>query len=166
MVNVLILNTNGDILEKEISSVDSDNILEYANNNLLTGNDNISILGKWEEDDGFIIFYGWITGKKTNNTDLPPPLEDNVFYGDILVVKEIDSDLVDFKKIDYINFYNLQYGNFSEDITESLSEYSNDIISDNDDIDDNSLSELTEKLDNLSSDELQLDDYDTDEFSD
>ena len=166
MVYILILNTKGDIIEKNISKNHSNNILEYANKNLQKGNDNISILGKWDDDDGFIIVYGWKTGCEINETELPPPLEDGIFYGDIIVVKEQDLNIIDFKKIDYVNFYNLQYGNISDDLSDDPSEYSNDIISDNDDFDENSLSELTQNLDNPSSDELQLDDYDTDEFSD
>ena len=164
-MKIIILTTNSDIIEKSISKNDSNNILEYANKNLKKGSDNISILGKWDDDDGFIIFYGWKTGNTPNNTELPPPLDDSIFYGDILIVKEQDSNLIDFEKVDYINFYNLQYGNISDEISDDKSEYSNDIISDIEEYDDNSLSELTQNLDNLSSDELQLDDYDTDEFS-
>ena len=170
MINFIILSINGEIIEKK-KNINENNLLNYGNEITNKGIGDFNILGKWEDEDGYITFYGWENGidSMINNSDLPPPLDDLNCYGDILVIRQDNTQLININIEDYNNFYYLQYGGIDNSLKEissdNISEYSDNENSDIDDIE-NSITELSDNFDeDLSSDELQLEEYDTDEYN-
>ena len=171
MFNIVILNINGEINESK-ANINKTNITNYCKKNLINkGENDPIILGKWEDDLGYIIMYGWEIGKEQfiNSNELPPPIDDINCYGDILIIREdCSNNLLDFSKENYLNFYNLQnIGMDNNSLKDNLSE--DEYISSEDELfsenDENSFTDISENLENeISSDELQMESYDTDEY--
>ena len=130
MTNIVILKKDGTLLEKKIviNNKNINSILEKQVSN--NGDGNITELGKWNKDNYNIIIFGWENGIEENKHELPPPLEDSIFYGDICCCKfEKNGKIGNFLIIDYENFYNEKYGCF--DTSDEYSEISNNYNSDN-----------------------------------
>ena len=100
-----------------------------------------------------------------NKTELPTPEDTDLYFGDIILIKSLDNKLVDFKKKDYLDFYEMACGGFesinSSDNNEELTSDSSDeeyIASEIEEIYNNTNSDLT----NESSDDIS--DYFDDEI--
>ena len=125
---------NGDL--SNIKKNDMDIIIK--NKNL----DKIHIWNYNKNDE--LVLYGCIDGKagSENKYDLPPPLDNSLFFSDMYIIKYSNKKLVDLSLNEYNIFYENCFGGFedigsSEDDDEStLSEHT----SDRDFIDDNTSS--------------------------
>ena len=127
----------------------------------------------WELDDYLVSVFGWKNGKagRENKTELPPPEDNDIFFGDILAVKsDKNGKLMDFTKSDFKEFFEVAYGGFeslgSEDTSdpEDYDEESDDSFIVNSDveleIDDESEEEeeyISSSSDESSDDESNLD---------
>ena len=83
------------------------------------GHDNIERECDYEWNDNLISMYCWSQGSesKINKHDLPPPVDNELYYGDILVLRHDNGNLIDLSKDNYNQFYEDAFGGF-EDIEE------------------------------------------------
>tara|TARA_Y100000389_G_scaffold205017_1_gene262018 strand:+ start:4581 stop:5231 length:651 start_codon:yes stop_codon:yes gene_type:complete len=83
------------------------------------GHDNIERECDYEWNDNLISMYCWSEGSesKINKHDLPPPVDNELYYGDILVLRHNNGNLLDLSKDNYNQFYEDAFGGF-EDIEE------------------------------------------------
>ena len=80
-----------------------------------TGEGDIERQCSWELDDYLISVFGWKNGSagKENKTELPPPEDTDIFFGDILATKsDKTGKLMDFTKTDFKEFFEIAYGGF------------------------------------------------------
>jgi len=75
-----------------------------------------------------VIIYGWATGEenKINKHELPPPIDNDLYYGDLIVLLREDGELVDFSKEDYEEFYNYIFDGIDSCNDEDNSNLEND----------------------------------------
>lgn len=108
--------------------------IEKTNINFLKKNKNIDILHIWDYNNAKLVLYGCYNGNagQENKYDLPPPMDIEMFFDDLYIVKLIDDKPVDFKLIEYNKFYDNAFKGF-EDILytddedeKSLSEHTSD----------------------------------------
>jgi hypothetical protein len=87
------------------------------------GHGNIERECDFEWDDHLVSVYGWTDGSesKINKHDLPPPIDNILYYGDVLVVKHENGKLKDFSKTDYNKFYDDAFGGFDDIVSEDES---------------------------------------------
>jgi len=79
------------------------------------GKGNIERHCSWELDEYIISVFGWKNGKagKENKTELPPPEDTDIFFGDILAIKsDFTGKVLDLDIETYNEFYELAYGGF------------------------------------------------------
>lgn len=83
------------------------------------GHNNIERECDYEWNDNLISMYCWTDGSesKINKHDLPPPIDNELYYGDILVLMHNEGNLLDLSKDSYNKFYEDAFGGF-EDIEE------------------------------------------------
>tara|TARA_B100000963_G_scaffold360032_1_gene389387 strand:- start:1463 stop:2170 length:708 start_codon:yes stop_codon:yes gene_type:complete len=90
------------------------------------GYDNIERECDFEWEGDTISIYAWNNGSeaKINQHDMPPPIDNELYYGDILAIRHKDGKLHNFSKDNYNSFYEDAFGGF-EDIG-SEEEYSSE----------------------------------------
>lgn len=83
------------------------------------GHDDIERECDFEWNNNLISMYCWSEGSesKINKHDLPPPIDNELYYGDILVLRHNNGNLIDLSKDNYNQFYEDAFGGF-EDIEE------------------------------------------------
>lgn len=83
------------------------------------GQDDIERECDFEWNNNLISMYCWSEGSesKINKHDLPPPIDNQLYYGDILVLRHNNGNLIDLSKDNYNQFYEDAFGGF-EDIEE------------------------------------------------
>ena len=74
-----------------------------------------------------VIYYGWTDGLETmiNKHELPPPIDNLLCYGDLIILLRENDDFVDFTDEDYNEFYNYIFNGF-DDCDDECDEVSND----------------------------------------
>ena len=139
------INKNGDL-----QNIKKDNI------DFIIKNKNIDKLHIWKtENTTQYILYGSIDGKagKENKYELPPPLENSLFFYDLYVLKYHNESFCDLSLNEYNLFYEDLYGGFEDigltddELEESLSEHT----SDREFIDDDTISDFSSNNDITSS---------------
>ena len=130
--------------------------IKKNNLDFIINNKNIDKLHIWKIDNNVdYILYGCIDGKagKENKYELPPPLENSLFFDDLYLLKYKNEAFCDLLINEYNKFYEDSYGGFenicnSDDETEeSLSEHT----SDREFIDDDTISDFSSNNDITSS---------------
>ena len=118
-VKVVILNPSSKILEKEISENLQVDFFEYSKIESIfsnKGSDDLKRYCSWTLDDSTISLFGWKSGKEKNinKTEIPPPEDTDLYYGDLLFIKTENENkqIVDFTKKDYEIFYNTAFDGF------------------------------------------------------
>jgi transcription elongation factor S-II len=82
------------------------------------------LLGTYPSKQLTLFLFGYTTGRTGNENkhELPPPFDETVVFGDILILasknKMSFSQPVTFKAEDYENFYKRQFGDFGDDDSE------------------------------------------------
>ena len=207
MKRVIVLKKNSDIIEKKVSgNIDINNILFDDIKHIVSEShfNKMESQCNWEFPDTNsdqiydISLFGVKDGNagQENKTELPTPEDTDLYFGDIIIIRSLDNKLVDFKKKDYLEFYEMACGGFesidsSEDNSDILSTdtsdeefipseveelYNQSINNYSDNTSENDLSSVSsdvisdvpnDDLDNdLSDDNLSNDDLSDDEFSD
>ena len=101
------------------------------------GKNAIEQLHIFNYDNLKVIIYGWTEGKENqiNRHELPEPIENTLFYGDLLVLLRENDELVDFPKEEYEEFYDYIFGGFDscdenddEDLEDGDYDYDDDFI--------------------------------------
>ena len=135
-IKVILSTIDNKIIEELISSeikIDYFQLDKISDIFINKGESDFMRYCKWNLKDYQISVFGWKKGneKNINKTEIPPPEDIDLYYGDILFVKtDNKNNLIDFTKNDYNEFYNLAYGGF-----ESLGSSDSDSDSDIDDYD-------------------------------
>jgi len=137
----ICLKTMGKIIEFSIPN--NFNIEEFEIDSLpketldVKGKGNLYREIDFDYKDHTISLYAWIDGKagRENKHELPPPVDNELYFGNIFLFKHIDGKLVDFTKEEYEEFYDNSFGGF-EDIGSEDSEYSEDEDDDGEDLKD------------------------------
>ena len=147
-----------------VSNIDKSDI------DFIKKNKNITQLNKWKYNNFDYVLYGCEIGDagEENKYDLPPPVDCELYFNDLYIIKYDKNTIVDLSVQEYNIFYNDSFGGFEDIIDtdnedeDSLSEHT----SDRDFIDDENISigsethELDlEELSSFTSDE----DYTNDE---
>tara|TARA_B100000575_G_C23142648_1_gene665513 strand:- start:4323 stop:4943 length:621 start_codon:yes stop_codon:yes gene_type:complete len=88
---------------------------------------------KWSGDT--LSVYCWTEGKESsiNQHDMPPPIDNNLYYGEIIVIRHSKGVLKNISKDDYESFYEDAFGGF-ENLGSEDSWSSEEEISDSDSI--------------------------------
>lgn len=168
MVKLVVLNVDGNIIDKEIflkakdSNKKIQNLIRFKKTCEIflekienKGKDKITLIHKWNLKNFNLISYGFKKGNIANNHELPPINENeqlsNNYYGDILMFKINNNDnLLDIDTNEYETIYNnLFYKNHQnidtdnetdiDDDSELNSEYESNLDSDDDNITDDDL---------------------------
>lgn len=118
MINVIILEKDGSVSEKKVKNLER----LYSVCNYRTS-DQFEQLYVWVNDTTSYELYGKRTGKANNENkfDLPPPVDSDLFFGTLCVLKKDNDICVDFSLNEWNNFYTTLFGGF-EDIEHSDNE--------------------------------------------
>jgi hypothetical protein len=135
-INIICLSYDGTIREVPINSELS---VSTFNKNNLTGK-NKFIFGEselerecdYDYNDKFVTIFASLKGNEniSNKHELPPPIDNNTYYGDIFALYHENEKLINMSKDQYKDFYETAFGGF-EDLD-------NDSNEDDDDDNDNS----------------------------
>lgn len=131
MISFIILKIDGTLIESTIENNETENIKILLNDlNLIKGKNNIENLCKWDNDNYDIVLYGWKIGEKKyeNQHELPPPLDDLLFYGDICCFKYIKNKMNHLSIEEYEHFYNDKYGGFDISSNDDISDIDSDSV--------------------------------------
>jgi hypothetical protein len=118
MINVIIIDKDGSVNEKRIKNVDKlYSVCNYRNA------DNFEQLYVWQNETTSYELYGKKNGKANNENkfDLPPPVDSDLFFGTLCVLKKVNDVYVDFTVAEWKTFYTTLFGGF-EDIESSDNE--------------------------------------------
>jgi hypothetical protein len=147
---VIILTKNAEVKEFTIQEEIDINSLNVDSWEINTG------LGSFERIDyqyngNIISLYGWKQGHlgEINRTELPPPEDNTLYFGDVVVIRSNNGDVLDLTEQNYNEFYEAIHGGFEslgEEDTDSdsdISDYERNsfIVSDNDEEDNRSTTE-------------------------
>lgn len=145
MAKIIVVSKNTAIQEKNLSeqSVDIEDfpihILDSLHLN--KGKGEITKYSAWILDEFVISLMGWKDGNagNENKTEIPPPEDIDLYFGDLVFIKSKDNIVVDFTKKDYNLFYEKSFGGFeslgSSDSEDSQDEEENEYDSDDSFID-------------------------------
>jgi len=124
----LLLKKDSSIIKIDLpTDLDIDNIDINTINFKTIGNGSIKRFCDWKLQDFTISIYGWKEGNAgdENKTELPPPEDTDLYFGDILVIKNNGKKLLNITLKDYNVFIDTANGGFEDlgsDDTESDNE--------------------------------------------
>ena len=125
----LLLKKDSSIIKLELPiDLDIDNIDINTINFKTKGNGSIQRFCDWKLQDFTISIYGWKEGNAgdENKTELPPPEDTDLYFGDILVIKNNGKKLLNMTLKDYNVFIDIANGGF-EDLGSDDTESDNEI---------------------------------------
>merc|ERR1711998_255441 len=119
MTKVILISKSGDT--KEITIEKTKNSLSKILKN--KGNGKIENLNNWNYEGTKIQLYGYNNGEAGNENkfELPPPLDNELFFGDMVFLKDSNSNMKDLDLDEFLEFYNETMGGF-EDLEDSEEE--------------------------------------------
>ena len=138
---VIILTKNAEIKEFNVQEEIDINNLDINRWEINTG------LEKFERVDyqyngDIISLYGWKQGhlSEINRTELPPPEDNTLYFGDVIIIRSNNGDVLDLTEEQYHEFYEAVHGGFESlgeedtDTEPDVSDYERNsfIVSDND----------------------------------
>ena len=115
---IIIIDKKTNLYEKsiDIDDIDNLNINVFIKNKikLNKGNGDLLKYAGWKLDEYIIVLLGWKNGAagNENKTDLPPPEDNALYFGDIIFIKTKDNLIEDFSIDDYNYFYDKAFGGF------------------------------------------------------
>ena len=126
MVLVILINKLGVVNEKKVNISNLDDLYKKCGFN----NDNyFDKYNTWKMDDCYVSLYGKNNGRANseNKYDFPPPCDNLLFFGNVLLIKheneEIDSnELIDLGSNEWNVFYEKCFGGFESLGDEDTSE--------------------------------------------
>lgn len=116
MVKVVLINKNGTVNEKKVNISNLDNLYRKCG---FTSDNYFDKHNTWKHDDDYISLYGKNNGRANseNKYDLPPPCDNLLFFGTLLIIKHKNeninmNDLLDLSKEEWDKFYEKSFGGF------------------------------------------------------
>tara|TARA_B100001287_G_C22649388_1_gene514404 strand:- start:1004 stop:1504 length:501 start_codon:yes stop_codon:yes gene_type:complete len=116
MINIIIIKKNGDVEEKRVKNIDESTIYKFCNYK----NDNdFKLIHNFNVKDNNYKVYGKNKGKANteNKYELPPPVDTELFFGTLCIIKETNGSYKNLMKDDWESTYEYLFGGF-EDICE------------------------------------------------
>lgn len=107
MISAVLITKSGSV--NTINNIDITNIKASMKNKRTQ---NTKLLHIWDlGNNTFIKLNGYITGKERfiNKHELLPPVDTNLYYGDLILYKVHGSQLINFSAIDYHQWYQTVY---------------------------------------------------------
>ena len=95
-----------------------DNIKKLSKNKNIEnkGDGKIKLLYVWtfDNNDLNVLLYGWDRGnyKNINKFELPDPLENKIYFGDLIFILKEKDEYLKFTKKDFEEFYEEMFGGF------------------------------------------------------
>ena len=112
MPEIIIVKHNGDIVEKKIKQINEDELYKVCNykNNKHFQKLHSYVLNENEQ----CIIYGKTDGKAGNENkyDLPPPLDNSLFFGSLCIFKMNGDEYDNIKKQEWEKIYEQLFGGF------------------------------------------------------
>ena len=127
MKKAIILEKSEKISEKKIDNKKISTIKKIINSKAIG---KLEEINNWEDGDVLISLFGYNNGKAgdENKHELPPPVDSELFFGDMVLIKEKNNQLTDFSIEEFKDFYEKYCGGF-EDIESSEDEnYDSEVI--------------------------------------
>mgnify|MGYP001311708562 CR=1 FL=1 len=100
MTKIIIVQKGGNLVSKNTNQVNESTLYKKCG---LKNDDNFDHRHTWQvEEDGYISLYARDDGKanQENKYDLPPPLDNSLFFNKMVLVKHFDKDLEDDNALD------------------------------------------------------------------
>jgi len=128
MVKVILVNKNGDLKESTINNFSVENLFKKCN---LKKKDNFEKRHTWKFSDQneFVSVFSKDSGRANNENkyDLPPPIDDKLFFGKMILVCHGEEELVDDNALDltkkkWNSYYEKLFGGFEDLVSEEESE--------------------------------------------
>ena len=118
MVSGVLITITGNI-----NTIDNLNVNNLSNYMKPKRSDKPKLLHSWSLGKGDCIkLYGYVTGKERfiNKHELVPPVDNNLYYGDLILYKMKNKNKVNFSANDYHQWYQsiYQFENLDDDIIE------------------------------------------------
>ena len=155
MKKVIIIKKTGEIKSKKIKditkvsniNIKNDSVLTLFNSNIkksIKFKNNFKRYCDWELDDSLVSIFGCKKGRagSENKYDLPPPEDNDLYFGEILIVQSKNDLIIDMSIPDFENFIELSFGGFDdlgsndteEEYDPELDRYESDFV-----VDDNTI---------------------------
>jgi hypothetical protein len=123
MIQTVILRVSGNVDQIIIDDIDENYDLDnfdfeqFKKHFKKIGKGEIERQCEWDlsEEESYTI-YGWKEGKENiiNKFELPPPEDTDLYFGDILVFRQIKGKISNCSKSDFNDFYETSYGGFED----------------------------------------------------
>jgi len=118
MVKVIIVDKGCTLKSSDVKDFKKDMLFKKCN---FRKNDNFSKRSTWKMDDYFVSLYAKDKGRANseNKYDLPPPVDKDLYYGTLLLVKHCYQELTnetveDFKLEEWNKLYEKLFGGFED----------------------------------------------------
>jgi hypothetical protein len=118
MVKVIIVDKGCTLKSSDVKDFNKDMLFKKCN---FRKNDNFSKRSTWKMDDYFVSLYAKDKGRANseNKYDLPPPVDKDLYYGTLLLVKHCYQELTnetveDFKLEEWNKLYEKLFGGFED----------------------------------------------------
>ena len=118
MVKVIIVDKGCTLKSSDVKDFNKDMLFKKCN---FRKNDNFSKRSTWKMDDYFVSLYAKDKGRTNseNKYDLPPPVDKDLYYGTLLLVKHCYQELTnetveDFKLEEWNKLYEKLFGGFED----------------------------------------------------
>ena len=149
----IIIKKTGELKKVKLKSIDNVDDIQFENENVsIVFNSNIRKSKNfkknfkrycdWELDDVIISIFGSKNGKagSENKYDLPPPEDNDIYFGEILIVKSKDNVIQDLNVKQFKSFIETSFGGFEdlgsqdteEEYNPELDKYESDFVVDDD----------------------------------
>lgn len=133
MTFIIIINKDGKLQEKNVKKIDDDKLYAKAGFKVP---DNFKIQTTWNnvklKDETIfknIVLYGKTVGVagRENKYELPPPIDNTLFYGSIIITNKDEDSFLDLKLDSWNKIYESLFGGF-EDIEDTEDEEEEEVI--------------------------------------
>lgn len=124
MVNVIVVDKTGSVKIKNIKDSSDDKIYKACG---LKNNNNFENVHTYEKLGNSYTVYAKTSGRANNENkyELPPPIDNELYFGSLCIVKYCDDEVVDITTSEWNKVYESLYGGF-EDIGDEDSVLSED----------------------------------------
>ena len=118
MVKIILVDKGGNLKCSDIKDFDVEKIFKKCN---LKKGDNFKKRTTWKHDDYFVSIFSKDKGRANteNKYDLPPPVDKDLYYGSMVLVKHTEKDItnsnaVDFSLKEWEKLYEKLFGGFED----------------------------------------------------
>lgn len=124
IITILLVEKSGTIKELDIKKFKEEELYKKAN---LKTKENFNCVNTWNvsinKKEYNISVYGKQEGRagQENKYEFPPPIDNNLFFGNCLIINKKENDYTSITKMEWKNIYDKLYGGF-EDLEEESEE--------------------------------------------